>query len=230
MMKKRLKLTALGAGALLLSTLGALAADTINMDAVSEVDRHGDGTIKITFRLSASQWSLWKQQYGDRPDVLWRDLREQFSMYALAHFDLEKNDVTRTATATLTGRAMTTVRADGSREVDMSGDFKLVSNTPREWVFTSTQQASPYSPILSQTAKVILPLEAQNARLSQPGTAFQKVIYDMPRGSIRPALLGSGVGLGVVGFLLIILGFVIPKKKPAVTAISADAPPPALQG
>ena len=235
-----------GAALLLLAALlpMARAADTINMEAVSEIDRQGDGKLTITFHLSASQWGLWKAQYGDRPDVLWRDLRQQFSMYALDKFDLKKDDITRTATATLTGRAMTVVRADGSREVAMGGDFKLISNTPREFVFTATQQASPYSPILSQTAKIILPAEAQNARMSQPGTNFQKVLYDMPQGSIRPVMLGSGLGLGALGLLLFVLGFAIPGKKQPVTDITvvsstsnppvvqeaAPPPPPTLEG
>ena len=41
------------------------ATETINMDVVANVDRFGDGSMKITFHLSAMQWAIWKQQYGD---------------------------------------------------------------------------------------------------------------------------------------------------------------------
>lgn len=219
---------------LLLTCLGTTqAADTIHMDAVMEIDRHGDGKLTITFRLSASQWGMWKQNYGDRPDVLWRDLRHQFSRYAFDSFDLKKDDITRTATATLTGRALTVVRADGSREVEVGKDFKPISNTARDWVFTATQQATPYTPILSQTAKFILPPEATNAKLHQPGTEYQRIVYEMPETSLRPAMLGGGLGIATLGLVLFALGFVLPGKKPVpvtdVTVINTMPTPPAVQ-
>jgi hypothetical protein len=44
-------------------------ADTINMDVVAHVDPYGDGSMKVTFHLSASQWANWRQQYGDHPEI-----------------------------------------------------------------------------------------------------------------------------------------------------------------
>ncbi|MBV8225987.1 MAG: hypothetical protein JO232_12465, partial [Verrucomicrobia bacterium] len=64
-----------------------LAADTINTDVVANVDPFGDGTIALTFRLSAAQWENWRELYGDHPDLLWRDLKQRFAKYALDKFD-----------------------------------------------------------------------------------------------------------------------------------------------
>ena len=84
--------------------------------------------MKVIFHLSASRWAIWRQQYGDHPDVLWRDMKQKFAKAALDKFDLQRNDVDRTATANIEARALTTVRGDGTRAMEMLKDFRLVSN------------------------------------------------------------------------------------------------------
>src|ERR1700719_3692172 len=114
------------------------AADTINMDVVARVDPYGDGSMKVTFHLSASQWANWKQQYGDHPDVLWRDLKQKFAKYALVKFNLQKDEVERTATADIAARAFTRVRGDGTRGIEIPKELRFISNNGREWVFEFT--------------------------------------------------------------------------------------------
>jgi hypothetical protein len=185
------------------------AADTINMDVVAHVDRYGDGSMKVTFHLSASQWAIWRQQYGDHPDVLWRDFKQKFAKTALDKFDLTRNDVDRTATANIEARALTTVRSDGSRGIEILKGFRLISNTGLEWVFESTSQESPYSPILTQTSRIILPPEAVNAHMDSPGTSFQQIVYQIPETGNNGALfwagllsMGGGILLGIVAIIL----------------------------
>ena len=165
--------------------------------------------MKVIFHLSASRWATWRQEYGDHPDVLWRDLKQKFAKAALDKFDLQRNDVDRTATADIEARALTTVRGDGTRGIDMLKDFRLVSNTPLEWVFEATSQASPDAPILAQTFRIILPPQAINARIDSPGTAYQQLVYQMPESSGSNGLLlwagilamGAGIVLGILGFV-----------------------------
>src|SRR6202790_789813 len=146
------------------------ATDTVNQDAIVRVDPYGDGSMKVIFHLSASRWATWRQQYGDHPDVLWRDMKQKFAKAALDKFDLQRNDVDRTATANVEARALTTVRGDGTRAMEMLKDFRLVSNTPLEWVFESTSQQSSEAPILAQTFRIDLPPQPTNARVDSPGT------------------------------------------------------------
>src|ERR1700736_6614996 len=193
----------------LASGSAGLATDTINQDAVIKIDPHGDGSMKVIFHLSASRWAIWRQQYGDHPDVLWRDMKQKFAKAALDKFDLQRNDVDRTATANVQARALTTVRGDGSRGIEMLKDFRLVSNTALEWVFESTSQESPEAPILTQTFRIILPPQAINARVDSPGTASQQLVYQIPERSGNSALLlwagilavGMGILLGIIGIV-----------------------------
>jgi hypothetical protein len=205
--------------ALVTTSYRGLATDTVNQDAVVRVDPYGDGSMKVIFHLSASRWAAWRQEYGDHPDVLWRDLKQKFAKAALDKFDLQRNDVDRTATANIEARALTTVRGDGSRGIEMLKDFRLVSNTPSEWVFEATSQASPEAPILAQTFRIILPPQAINARIDSPGTADQQLVYQMPETPASNGLflwggilaMGAGILLGIVG---IVSGFAGSKQRP----------------
>jgi hypothetical protein len=194
--------------ALVASCAAGRAADTINMDVVAHVDPYGDGSMKVTFHLSASQWAIWRQQYGDHPDVLWRDFKQKFAKVALDKFDLTRNDVDRTATANIEARALTTVRTDGSRSIEILKGFRLISNTPQEFVFESTSQESPYSPILTQTSRIILPLQAVNAHFESPGTSFQQIVYQIPEAGNNGALFWGGILAMGTGILLAIVGIV----------------------
>jgi hypothetical protein len=196
-----------------------LAADTVNQDADIRIDPYGDGSIKIVFHLSASRWATWRQEYGDHPDVLWRDLKQKFAKAALDKFDLQRNDVDRMATADIDARALTSVRGDGSRGIEILKDFRLVSNTPQEWIFEATSQASPEAPILAQTFRVFLPPQAVNAHIDSPGTSAQQLVYQMPENSgSNMLLLWAGIlaaGLGILlGMFGLILGLNASKQRP----------------
>jgi hypothetical protein len=205
------------------------ATDTVNQDAVIRVDPYGDGSMKVIFHLSASRWAVWRQEYGDHPDVLWRDLKQRFAKAALDKFDLQRNDVDRTATVDIQARALTRIRGDGSRGVEVQKEFRLVSNTPLEWVFEATSQASPEAPILAQTIRVDLPPQAINARLDSPGSADQQIVYQMPEGAASNGLLlwagilatGVGIALGILG---LVSGLAASKQRPP------PLPPTLVQG
>ncbi len=205
-------LLVLGASALVLLGSPAAAraqgsAGSIQQDVVMEIDRLGDGSLTIAFRLSASQWTVWKQQYGDRPDVLWRDLRQQFAASQLTGFSLEKNDVERTAVAKLTISGGTKRRSDGAQEIELPKEMRKISDSGREWIFSGVEQADAGSPMLTQTIRVRLPPEAVDVRLNQPGTAFQALVYQVPEPGTGRGLLFAGLGALVGGLALGAAGF-----------------------
>lgn len=200
------------AAGLVLLIAGTRAADTLQTDTSIIVDRLGDGQLTMTFHLSASQWTVWKQQYGDRPDVLWRDLKQQFANMALVDFDLKKNDIERSATAQISLRGGTRLRSDGAREIEVPKDMKKISDNGREWIFNAVSQENQYAPILNQTIRLTLPPEATNVRLNQPGTAFQTLVYEIPEtGSGGKMMLVGGIGALVIGLALGVAGFLTGK-------------------
>jgi hypothetical protein len=102
--------------------------------------------------------------------------------------------------------------------------FKLVSNTPLEWVFESTSQQSPEAPILTPDFRVTLPPQASGARLDSPRSAFQELVYQMPEPPTSNGffLWGGILAMGT-GLVLGILGFVFCGHRPPLS------PPPAPQ-
>jgi hypothetical protein len=199
----------------LLASMGiGRATETINTDVALDVDRFGDGTLKMTFHLSAIEWVRWKYQFGDHPDILWRNLKQIFAKYALDKFDLQKNDVDRTAVAEISAHALTHVRGDGTRRIEVGKESRLVSNTGREWIFNATSQQSPDAPIVNVTSRIILPAEAKNARLDQPGTESEQLVYEAPDNSgFGRVFLGLGLLSIAGGILFGILALVFLLKR-----------------
>ena len=190
----------------------ARAADTMQIEKSFVLDKLGDGQVTVTFHLSASQWTVWKQQYGDRPDVLWRDMKQELANMALGEFDLKKDDVERSATMKISFRGGPSLRSDGAREIEVPKEMKKISESGQEWIFNAVSQENSYAPILNQTIRVTLPPEARNARLNQPGTAFQTLVYEIPEASRGKGMLYVGILVLVIGLVLGVAGF-LPGKN-----------------
>jgi hypothetical protein len=193
---------------------GARAADTMQLEKSFVLDKLGDGQVTITYHLSASQWTGWRQQYGDRPDMLWRDIKQQLANMALGDFDLKKDDIARSATLKISFRGGPRLRSDGTSEIGVPKDMKKISESGREWIFNAVSQENSYAPIVNQTIRVTLPAEARNARLNQPGTEFQTLVYEIPEAGRGHGLLFCGLGALIIGLVLGAAGF-LPGKNAA---------------
>ena len=166
--------------ALMFCAAPGYAADVQQTDATITVDSKGDGEMMIALHLSAMQWASWKARYGDRPDVLWRDLKYRFAKIALDKFDLQRNDVDRMATVRIQARALAVPRDDDTFEMDMPKEYKPVSHAGVEWIFASSTQAASDSSVVTEIFHVDLPADSKNARLEGAGTFNQKMVYEMP--------------------------------------------------
>ncbi|HEX2101500.1 MAG TPA: hypothetical protein VHF69_12590, partial [Candidatus Synoicihabitans sp.] len=143
-----------------------------------------------------------------------RNLRQRFARYELGDFKLEKDEMERTATATLEMRGGVKLRRDGAHEIQISKTMRRVSNTPNEWIFTSVSQANPYEPLMTETTHIILPPEATNIRHVGAGTANHALVYDVPpTGGSKRGLLFSGMAILGVGLALAAAGY-LPRKDP----------------
>lgn len=193
----------------------ASATEHINMDVIESIQPDGDGSITVNFNLSARQWLIWREQYGDHPDVLWRDMKQLFARYVLDKIDLKKDDMQRSATVTLQGRAFTQIRSDTSRAVEVPKDFHLVSNSGREWAFSFVSQASMGAPILNQSNHIVLPPNATNAHYESAGSGGF-VVYDLPQdGAENRTFLIAGLSLTLLGLALTVPGVMMARRKPA---------------
>ena len=59
------------------------------IDDTFRFDARGDAQIEITFQYGARQWEQWREQYGDHPNLLLRDLRYQLASSDIQNFTLD---------------------------------------------------------------------------------------------------------------------------------------------
>ena len=109
---------------------------TINQ--IYQIDERGDADIEVTFQYSASQWAIWKEKYGERPDIVLRDMRYTMATSVLENFSLERDDVQRRATGKVKARALARYRNAGQFVIDVPKEMKLVTGENRDWIFSLT--------------------------------------------------------------------------------------------
>jgi hypothetical protein len=184
--------------------------ETIAQDTVLEIDDRGDAQMTVEFRLSARTWLEWRERYGDHPDIVWRDLKHRFPMYELHDYRMEKDDVNRRAKATVKVRGAALHRTQGTYEFSVPKNWRKLTESPREWLFTSSEIAGP-NVILQQTLKIVLPAAVPSSRLEPSEEGHSKIVFAVPMPA-RPSRLlwivltfGAFVGcLGTAGAGLVL--------------------------
>ena len=192
---------------------------TINQ--VFKIDERGDAAVEVSFQYSASQWANWKEQMGNRPDIILRDMRYSMATAVLENFTMEKDDVNRKAAGKLNARAVARYRNAGEFVIDVPKEMKLVTGANTDWIFSMTNGLN--GEIVSQTLHAILPAKARNVHFGSGGD-FDAITYTLdlpdshPKGWLQAglALVGSGAALGLVSAFT--------RKKTGLTVIP-PAPP-----
>lgn len=203
-----MRLTTIGliAGTLTL-TLGAGSSlaqqqETLNQIQTAWVDAKGDAKMQVEFVLSAKAWINWKNQYGDHPDLLRRDLVHQFSMFVLEDFKLERDDLNRKATASMRVRGEARYRGDGKFEIVLPKTWNKITDTDggREWHF-SYSEIIGQGTVMNQSIKLILPEGITEPKLS-PGLQGQQLLsYRLPTSPSKSSTWPVLMGVGLVGLL-----------------------------
>jgi hypothetical protein len=200
------------------SVRGQDETPTRNIDETYVFDERGDATLDVSFQYSAAQWAQWKEQYGDHPDLLLRNLRYQFASSVIDDFSLDKDDVHRHAVAHLKGRAVARYQGGGDFLIDVPKNMKLVSGSGRDWIFTSSNLIN--GEILNQTIHAKLPPGAENAHVA-PGGDFDELAYHVDLATPRPkGWLEAGIVFLVLAGALGFGSTRVKKAQPSPAATS----------
>jgi hypothetical protein len=171
-----------------------------NAEWVYQVDKEGNAEIDCKMQFDAKQWMLWKDQFGDHPDLMLRDLKYQMAAAVIDDFSLQKDDMRRTADAKIKGRCFATYRGNGQFQIQAAKDMKLVAGSGTEWVFTNSTLGN--GGIMNITNRIKLPANAQNAHLVN-GNDYNWLTYNLEVSPAKPkSLLYSGVTLLIIAGLL----------------------------
>jgi hypothetical protein len=221
-MKLRLPLLLLAAACA--NPAAAQQSDSVSrtINQVYQIDDLGDADIEVTFQYSASQWATWKEQYGNRPDIVLRDMRYTMATSVLENFSLEKDDVQRRATGKVKARALARYRNSGQFIIDVPKEMKLVTGENRDWIFSFTNAVN--GEIVSQTLRAKLPANAHDVHFGSGGD-FDNLTYTLDLPSSRPTgFLIAGFSLASFGFLLGVASL-FSKKKPITILLPPELPP-----
>ncbi|MGI8889744.1 MAG: hypothetical protein ACR2G0_03040 [Chthoniobacterales bacterium] len=196
--------------ALLLSApaLSALRAqETIRtLERVYTIDPKGDAQIEFNFQLGARQWAMWKNQFGDHPDLMLRDVKYQLAAAVIDEFSLTKDDVHRSATTKMKARALASYLGNGQFQLQVPKEMKMVANTGTEWVFTSSEFEE--GGLVNITDRAKLPSGAHDAHLTT-GNDFNQLVYSLDVSPSKPKtffylgllLLLAAIVIGALSFL-----------------------------
>ena len=186
-------------------------------------DERGDAKIEISFQYGAAQWMQWKEQYGNHPDLLLRNMRYDLATAVIDDFALERDDVRRRAVAKIKARAVARYSNAGQFSIEVPKTMKLVAGSGTDWVFTGTAMGN--GEIVNTTTRAKLPAKAQNAHLTQGGDS-DRLVYSVPLAPSRPkGWLELGIALIIAGAALAALAARAGKTSTTLSRIPRASPP-----
>jgi hypothetical protein len=107
------------------------------------------------------------------------------------------------------------MRGNGIRAIELAKEARFVSNSGSEWIFESVGQSSPYSPIVTETTRIILPAQATNGHVENEGSGPLHLVYEMSENSQDDGLMfWLGIAGIAVGVILGVVGLLLPKNGP----------------
>jgi hypothetical protein len=184
------------------------------VEQVYQFDERGDAQIDWRFQLNAQSWAQWKASYGDHPDLLLREVKQQLAAAVIDDYKLEKDDMHRSAISKFSARALASYRGDGQFQIPVPKTLTLASGSGSDWVFTSSQ-IEPGRGILNVTYHAKLPAKARDAHVAR-GNDYNQLVYSLDRSPAKPAML-LYVGIACL-FGAVISG--------AISMVSARKSPP----
>jgi len=209
-MKSLLALTLVALALALATNLKGQEASTIEW--VYQVDKAGNAEIDCKMQFDARQWAIWKEEFGDHPDLMLRNVKYEMAAAVIDDFSLQKDDMRRTADAKIKGRCFATYRGNGQFQIQAEKDRKMVAGSGTEWVFTSSSLGNNGG-IQNVTNRIKLPAGAQNAHLVN-GNDYNWLTYNLEVSPAKPqALLYGGATLLAAALVLGGLSFLTPGKS-----------------
>jgi len=189
------------------------------LERTYQFDERGDANIQFSFQLGASQWAQWKDEFGDHPDILLRNLKYQLAAAVIDDFSLERNDVHRTAIAKIKARAVASYRKDGEFAVQVPKNMKLVAGSGSEWIFTSSELEQ--GGIVNITDRAKLPAKAQGAHLTT-GNDYDQLVYSIDLSPAKPkGLLYGGITLLLLAVVVGVASLFVSGRKNAAVPLAS---------
>jgi hypothetical protein len=195
---------------------------TQTIETTYTFDERGDAVVEEKTQMGAAGWMEWREQFGDHPDLVLRNLRYQMAGAVLEDYSLNKDDVQRRYVAKVKARALARYRSHGDFAIDVPKNLNLVTGAGADWFFT---YSAPVNGVLfNQTLKAKLPAVATKAAFA-PGGDFNLLTYSIDLTPAKPkGWLIGGIVLLALGVILALCSAFVGKKH--TTTVTIIPPPP----
>jgi hypothetical protein len=190
-------------------TAHAQSANVMQQDMDVTIDAVGNAEATLKFVLPAMQWQVWKQNYGQNPSLLKRDMQHRFSAMVLRDFAVENDDMNRTATLKLKADADAEYRGNGEWEVELEKGARSARLTDTLWQFTKTSTEGGI--VTQQTFRLKLPDGARGSVEATNDFGTPVLRYQIGGGRRMPMLLIAAVVVAVAGLIVLVAG--LTRKK-----------------
>ena len=200
-----------------------------NLPKTSDIamDVSPDGSVGLAFQMTfdAAPWHAWKAMVGDEPSRLRAMMRHRFAALTFDDFRLERDDMNRVAKMSLHSPTGPELRDDGSYQVPVDGNFRLINNAGQVWYFSGN---NPQAGNTLNNVKVTLPANAVSAYVANANNADQALVF-----ALKPApspsrwfYVAGGVAtaLGLAMGLAALLWRRRPLPPPAIEQGAAGQP------
>jgi hypothetical protein len=186
----------------------APSGDVQYQDLEATLDALGNVGVTMKFVLPAQQWSTWKQNYGQNPSLLKRDLQHQFSAMVLKDFAVESDDMNRTAIVRFKGEANAEYRGGGVWEAEIEKGVRSLKVSDTHWQFTRTSTEGGTA--VQQTFRINLPGGARNSVEATDEFGTPVLRYELGERQ-RPVLLLAALAAAALGVVTLAGGFLMKR-------------------
>lgn len=165
-----------------------------------KLDSLGNAKIKISTTLSAQQWQTWNANFGNNPAALKREMERNMPAYFLEDFKLDKDDMNRTFSLSLSALGVCKIERSGKWifETDQK-DANISEITEHKYMLVSVPLE--FGGMVQQTFYVEFPKAAENVEVTKD--AFGKSIFTF---DMNEPTSSSFNYMRIAGILLVIIG------------------------
>ncbi len=184
---------------LLLATTISVFAQQAQQKIDMKLDSLGNAKLTLSMTLTAQQWQSWNSTLGNNPAALKREVERSMPAYFLEDFKLEKDDMNRSFTLSLTALGVCKIDKRGKWSFE-TGQKNANVTELTDHKFMLVSSPPELGGAIQQTYTVEFPDEAKKVKLEKDSFGESVFQFEMNGPTSSSGLMKwSGIFLIIVG-------------------------------
>lgn len=176
-----------------------LSAQQAQQKIDMKLDNVGNAKLTLSMTLTAQQWQTWNSTLGNNPAALKREVERSMPAYFLEDFKLEKDDMNRSFTLSLTALGVCKIDKRGKWSFE-TGQKNANVTELTDHKFMLVSSPPELGGAIQQTYTVEFPDEAKKVKLEKDSFGESVFQFEMNGPTSSSGLMKwSGIFLIIVG-------------------------------